>query len=102
MVEKFYEIKEKLETNMYSLGVTTYNILEKSEKFGTRIYQADMLEVEIESDEIVIFVDADLRLVESNNILKGFMVESVENIVINDTIIEIFFINGNYVSIVAI
>ena len=102
MVEKFYELKEKLEANMYSFGITTYNILEKSEKFGTRIYQVNMLEVEIESDEIVIITDIDLMLVESNYILREFMIESVENIVINDTIIEIFFINGNYVSIVAI
>lgn len=102
VVKNLYELQEKLEKNIYVNGVITYNITERSKMFGEISYSLNMVELELEKDEVVFFIDEELKLVNNNYIISGFLVSSVEEVKLNCKKAEITFKNGDYVIIEAL
>jgi hypothetical protein len=91
--EQFYELKEKLEKNIFVNGIDTYNIIEYSDKSGEYLQTVGMLEAEIE-DIVVILLD-------ENGIVKNFLMTSVKDngVLITNEFIKIELISGSYTMI---
>jgi archaellum component FlaF (FlaF/FlaG flagellin family) len=97
MEEKLQELQEKLDENIDYHGITTYNIIEKTNN-GKTSYQVNMLQVVIENG-VVLFEDEDMMLLNSNHLLRSFLLLSIDDIKITKDSIKIQFKNGSYVKI---
>lgn len=100
VTEKIYQLKEILCDNIFLHGVTTYNITEYSKMSGKRLYKVGMLDVDpVDDDEVILFDDEEMTLLNSNYMLRSFLTSSVDNIRLNKKRIVIDFKTGSYIII---